>query len=340
MNPYRYLILLLVPATVIAGYWGGGYFNFLTPIICFVFLPVIDLIPFSRREKTGNRAAKENKAFRTVPLLFVPVILCLVFGGSALVTQQYLPLHAFIGFMISVGVVNGTMGFALAHEFIHKFSPREKLAGYLLLSCSGYLHYSIEHVHGHHVYACTPLDPNSAQKGESFYAFLGRSIPGSFLNAWKIERKLLQKEHHAFLTIHNRMLVFSFIQLLVLSVVYFSCGSLALLFFVGQGMVAVILHQQVNYLQHYGLIRSGDPDCREKMHAHHTWEIPGNCRIIDLFQVHNHADHHLHAATPYEKLVTTGESPRLPANYATMMLVSLLPPLWFSLIHKRLPVTP
>ncbi len=339
MNPYRYLVLLVVPATVVAGYYAGGYYNFLTPVLCFVFLPIIDLLPITKSKKPHRTPAQNSIAFKTIPLLFVPVIVSLVFGGSMIVAEGHLPLHAYLGFMISVGVVNGTMGFALAHEFIHKFTSLQRIAGYLLLACSNYLHYSIEHVHGHHVYACTPHDPNSAQKGESFYAFLVRSIPGSFLNAWRIEAKLLARNKHLFFSIHNRMLVFCILQVLIVIVLGSIFGGLALLFFIGQGLVAIILHQQVNYLQHYGLIRSDDQHGREKMHAHHTWEIPGNCRIIDLFQVQNHADHHLHAATAYENLVANDESPQLPANYATMMVISLLPPLWFKIIHKRLPST-
>jgi alkane 1-monooxygenase len=337
MSPYRYLILLILPLSVVAGYLAEGYFNFLTPFLCFVFLPLIDLLPYNKKLKALS-TVHDNKAFALIPFLFVPVVLMLVFGGSIIVAEKPLPLHAFVGFMISVGTVTGSIGFALAHEFIHKFTIAQKAAGYSLLSCANYLHYSIEHVHGHHVYACTSKDPNSAIKGESLYKFLVRSIPGSFINAWKIELRLLRKNNFAFFSIHNRMLLFLLVQLLIL-IVLSAFGTKALLFFAGQSFVAVFLHQQVNYLQHYGLVRNKKGDMHERMHAHHAWSIPESCRIVDLFQVQNHADHHLHAATPYEKLNVLDESPQLPANYATMMLVTLVPPLWFKIIHNRLPKT-
>jgi alkane 1-monooxygenase len=236
-----------------------------------------------------------------------------------------------------VGVVNGTIGFALAHEFIHKFSFVPKVAGYILLLSAGYLHYSIEHVHGHHVYACTPKDPNSAKRGESFYQFFVRSVTGSFINAWKIEIRRLRKINRPFLSASNRMLMFMLVQTTILFILSVAFGGKALLFFIAQALVAISIHQQVNYLQHYGLTRSDNGSIREKMHAHHSWSIRGNCRIVDLFQVQNHADHHIHASTPYHQLKAIDESPKLPANYATMMLVTLIPPLWFKIIHKRLP---
>lgn len=337
MNPYRYLILFVLPATVLTGYWAGGYFTFLTPVCCFILLPLIDIFPFNKKTKPTHSPPIENNTYRVIPFLFVPVVLLLVFGSSILTSYKALSIQEFIGFMLSVGVVNGAIGFALAHEFIHKFTASQKVAGYLLLASSNYLHYSIEHVHGHHVYACTPQDPNSAKKGESFYQFFIRSLTGSFINAWKIELKRLRKLNRPFFSFHNRMLIFQVVQLVVLIILGWVFGSKALLFFIGQSFVAVTLHQQVNYLQHYGLTRNDKAGVHEKMHAHHSWSIPGNCRIVDLFQVQNHADHHLHASSSYEKLIARDESPKLPANYATLMVVSLIPPLWFKIIHKRMP---
>ena len=53
------------------------------------------------------------------------------------------------------------------------------------------MHYGVEHVHGHHVYACTPADPHTARIGESIYAFLPRAIFKTYKNAIAIERKRL-----------------------------------------------------------------------------------------------------------------------------------------------------
>ena len=41
---------------------------------------------------------------------------------------------------------------------------------------------------------------------------------------------------------------------------------------------------------------------------------------------------------PYEDLRTVPHAPQLPAGYPTMVLVALLPPLWFATMDRRIPV--
>lgn len=53
-------------------------------------------------------------------------------------------------------------GFLLAHELFHKEDKVDKYLGTLHLIKCCYLHFAIEHVHGHHKNVSTPLDPASA----------------------------------------------------------------------------------------------------------------------------------------------------------------------------------
>lgn len=50
-----------------------------------------------------------------------------------------------------------------------------------------YMHFTTEHLYGHHKNVATPLDPASAEKGVSLYKFVPRSIVGSFKSAMKID---------------------------------------------------------------------------------------------------------------------------------------------------------
>ena len=47
----------------------------------------------------------------------------------------------------------------------------------------------IEHSKGHHKHVSTPLDPATAKKDETLYAFIPRSILGSLVSTWKIDQK-------------------------------------------------------------------------------------------------------------------------------------------------------
>lgn len=71
-----------------------------------------------------------------------------------------------------------------------------------------YMHFIIEHIHGHHRNVATPHDPATAIKGETVYHFWWKSVIGSYLSAWNIESKRVQKLYKtgSFLSIHNRML--------------------------------------------------------------------------------------------------------------------------------------
>ena len=326
-----------MPCLVITGYIADGYFNFLTPVCCFVLVPLVDWLSFPKPSESKEITRdKSNTAYRWIPLLYVPVVLTLSICGSFIVATEDLSIVEVVGLVLSVGIVSGAIGFTLAHEFIHKFTFPERVSGYLLLANTNYLHYSIEHIYGHHVYACTEADPNSARKGESFYHFFPRSVAGTFLNAWTIECKRLFKKRHRVFSLHNRMILFLLIQLSIIMVVALAGGIMPVIFFLAQGFVAVVMLHQINYLQHYGLTRKfkreGVP---ERIDAHHSW---GTLRplMFDLFQLENHADHHLHPTHSYEKLIVHGESPTLPGNYASMMAALLVPPLWFKITHKRL----
>ena len=161
--------------------------------------------------------------------------------------------------MLSLGIVNGVLGFTLAHEFIHRFSKTELLAGYLLLLQNNYLHYRIEHVWGHHVYACTSEDPHTARVGESIYAYLPRAISASYKNALKIEAKRLSSSGYRMPLMHNQILLFALLQITLMLLIFFTLGWQAFLFFLLQSIIAILILHIINYMQHYGLMRKKNP---------------------------------------------------------------------------------
>jgi alkane 1-monooxygenase len=55
-----------------------------------------------------------------------------------------------------------------------------------------------------------------------------------------------------------------------------------------------------------------------------------------LFNLSRHSDHHKNARKNYQVLDSHPESPQMPTGYPGMMLLSLVPPLWFRYMNKRL----
>ena len=54
-----------------------------------------------------------------------------------------------------------------------------------------------------------------------------------------------------------------------------------------------------------------------------------------LFHLQRHSDHHAHPARRYPALRHFDSAPQLPSGYAGLLLVALLPPLWFRLMDAR-----
>ncbi|PPJ04577.1 alkane 1-monooxygenase, partial [Nocardia nova] len=56
---------------------------------------------------------------------------------------------------------------------------------------------------------------------------------------------------------------------------------------------------------------------------------------IFLFHLQRHSDHHANPGRRYQTLRSTQEAPQLPAGYATMILLSTVPPLWRRVMDPR-----
>ena len=87
-----------------------------------------------------------------------------------------------------MGVVGG-IAINTAHELGHKRASSERWLSRVALAQTGYGHFFIEHNRGHHVRVATPEDPASSRLGESFWAFLPRTVAGSLRSAWGIEAR-------------------------------------------------------------------------------------------------------------------------------------------------------
>lgn len=328
---------MILPAALFAGWAAGTYWNFSIVVLCFVIHPLICLFQKHNKDIEDDFKQLEHKLFyRITPLLFVPVLL---FSTLFFLWHSHsLKAIEFAGVAISLGIINGVLGFTLAHEFVHKHTMPEKIAAWLLLLQNNYLHYGSEHVKGHHMYACTDADPHTAKVNESFYMFLPRSIYATFINAWKIEQARLRKKNIHVLHWQNKMLQHLFIRSLFYSLLISTVGVSAALFFIIQSCVAIVILHLADYLQHYGLLRKKKADHKyERITELHAW---GNTHAkggFNLFQLDKHADHHLHPSHSYETLVHHEESPELPAAYSTMMLMALIPKLWFNKMNKRIP---
>ena len=339
LSPLAFGVSYIVPLLVIWGAQTGGLAQFAVPLFVFGLVPLLDFVlgvylhnpaPADHDSLTGSWG------FRLMSWLQVPIQYALVLGGAWAISHQTWALWEQIGFTLSVGICTGALGITLAHELIHKVNRFERLLGQALLLPVCYLHFYLEHLYGHHRRVATPEDPASSRLGESLYAFYGRTLIGSWRSAWGIERQRLHKRGLALWSVHNRMLRYLALSGGLAAALAILWGAPALLFFLGQSVVAFSLLEAVNYVEHYGLSRREvRPGIYEGVNIRHSWNANFLLTNCFLFMLQRHSDHHAHQSRRYPVLRQFDESPQLPTGYAGMLLLALVPPLWFRVMDAR-----
>jgi alkane 1-monooxygenase len=112
-------------------------------------------------------------------------------------------------------------------------------------------------------------------------------------------------------------------------VLFIVLGKLCFWAYLVHSVVAVILLEYVNYIEHYGLEREKG----EKVNIHHSWQSDRVSSRFMLFELSRHSDHHLKASKPYYTLESHREAYVLPSGYFGMFYIALIPPLWFRMVN-------
>jgi alkane 1-monooxygenase len=198
----------------------------------------------------------------------------------------------------------------------------------------GYAHFMIEHYRGHHVRVATRDDPATAQRGESLWRFMPRTLVGSWRSAWVLEATHLRRLHRGWLRSPLAWAVTAQGAGLLALMVWL--GPLALVFWLTQAAYAVFLLETINYIEHYGLERRPQPDGRpEPFGAQHAWNADAWLTNSLIANLQRHSDHHLNAWKPYPALEPL-PGPQLPTGYAGCLFMAAVPPWWFRVMDRRL----
>lgn len=335
------LAFALAPAVAILpvlGWWLGQRFDAplvgacLTPLMLFVVIGTLDHgIGVDLRNPDADEAValRADPWLRALPVLVLPVCAALTVWGGRVAASGDASLAAGTGLAVAVGIVNGVLGITAAHELIHRSARWERGAGAALLALVCYGTFKVEHIRGHHVTVSTPKDRSSATTGQSLYAFLPVSIVANVTAAWALEALRLRRRGHRPLGPFNEVLWLTAASIGIALVFAVAFGAVGLRFFLVQSLVAIVLLEIVNYIQHYGLRRRLMPDGRyERTTMHHSWNAPYRLSNWFLFNLQRHSDHHAHADRRYGVLRHFDASPQLPTGYGGMVLLALVPPLW------------
>jgi len=330
--------LLTILSLVFYQVFGQSFWLWSLPFVIHVVIPTLDYLfgeDFSNPPESMVPILEKDVFYRVLLFLFVPFQLSGTVLGAWLVATHDLVWYEFIGLVLSVGGFNG-IGIATAHELGHKKEAVEQWLAKITLAPTFYGHFFVEHNWGHHKRVSTPEDPASSRLGETFWAFLPRTVIGSLRSGWHLEAERLARKRMSVWSVHNHNLQAWAMSLVLFGVLIAWLGWQVLPFLILQALYGASLLEVVNYVEHYGLLRQKDAQGKyERCMPEHSWNsnhIVGN---IFLYHLQRHSDHHAHPTRRYQALRHFPQSPQLPSGYAAMITVAYCPPLWFALMNDR-----
>ncbi len=312
----------------------GWLSTWLIPLSLYLLLPVADAVlgrdvsdpPQPPRSRTGD----------TMVLCCAAASWALVLGWALVVISQspaQFGAGTLTGFTLSLINLGGVIAINVAHELIHRRSQWQRTLGALLLSAVCFPCFKLVHPRWHHAKVATADDPSSAPRGSNVYwraprAWWLNTRRGFLLAAGDARRR----GRPAWL---NEMVGWYVLSLSLVLVILMALGPLAAALFVVQGLGAALLLEVINYVEHYGLRRAPEHDTRPSLQ--HSWDSSFWLSNALLLQLPRHADHHVNPGRPYPELHRSEIAPQLPVTYSLAVLLALLPPLWWRLMHGRLP---
>jgi alkane 1-monooxygenase len=341
---YAWLLGLIIPTLPFLAWGlveltGLGIFWFYGPFLVFGIFPLLDLAIGMDAANPPDSVIKwleQDRYYRWCTYIYIPIqyagliLACWLWSSGKLTTVDD------IGLALTMGMVSG-IAINTAHELGHKRASVERWLSKVALAQSGYGHFYIEHNRGHHVRVATPEDPASSRLGESFWAFLPRTVSGSMKSAWELEHERLDRAGKRFWSPSNDILNAWAMTIVLFGALTAIFGVVVLPYLVIQAVLGFSLLEVVNYLEHYGLLRGRREDGRwERTAPEHSWNSNNVASNVLLYHLQRHSDHHANPMRRYQALRHFDEAPQLPTGYAGMIVTAVIPPLWRRVMDRRL----
>jgi alkane 1-monooxygenase len=336
----KFFIPLIFFASATRSFTHTGWIVWMPMIIAWIVIPGLELLikpSAANLNEAEEEMAKKSRLYDILLWLVVPLQYVSLYFFLNSMKEEHLAWYDVAGRIWVMGLLCGVFGINVGHELGHRVNKVEQFLAKLLLLTSLYMHFFTEHNKGHHKRVATPEDPSSARYGEPVYLFYFRTVIFSYLSAWHIANSEAKKKGKPVFSLYNEMVQFTLIQLAFVTLIYFVFGGLVLLYFLVAALIGALLLETVNYIEHYGLQRKSTGEGKyERAMPEHSWNSNHIIGRIFLFELSRHSDHHYMASRKYQILRHHDNSPQMPTGYPGMMLLSLVPPLWFYVMNRKI----
>lgn len=340
MSPLRYATCFVFPALTALGIAMGGLWAWTCPLVAFGAVPLLELVlpaDGPNLDPAAEASAREVRLYDWLVYALVPtqwalvLFFCYTAASGGLAGGWHLA-----GALASMALCCGTFGINVGHELGHRTTRLEQRLAVAALMSSLYVHFFVEHNRGHHARVATPDDPASSRRGESLYRFWLRSVGGGLRSAWGLERDRLARKGRGPWSWDNLVLRHQLIQWGIVAAILAAFGPAATGLFLLAATGGFLLLETVNYVEHYGLARQrADSGRYERVRPAHSWNSNHPLGRVLLFELTRHSDHHANPGRRYPLLRHFEEAPQLPTGYPGMILLSLVPPLFFRVMDPR-----
>jgi NAD(P)H-flavin reductase/ferredoxin len=233
---------------------------------------------------------------------------------------------------VITGLMIGLVGTIPAHELTHRTWDRvSMLVGRWLLAFSFDTTFAIEHVYGHHRYVSTAHDPATAPRGRNVYFHIAASTLKGNVSAWHIEADRLAKKRLGRYSWHNAVIRGHLMSAALVALAFAMGGWRGAAFFAACALAGKALLEIVNYMEHYGMVRSPETPVQPR----HSWNTNRRISSWTMFNLTRHSHHHAQGEVPYQELRPYPDAPMMINGYLTTILVALVPPLWHGLMTPK-----
>ena len=135
-----------------------------------------------------------------------------------------------------------------------------------------YSHFRSEHLLVHHIHVGTPKDPVTAKYNENFYKFFMGVLVQCPSSSFKSEITKLGRKGLPPSDFSNPFYIYFALQFFMIALSLLIGGFFGLFLFFIQAVVAILLLELVNYIEHYGLSRKSLKNGKyEFVQPHHSW---------------------------------------------------------------------
>ena len=312
----------------------AGWPILITIAFFFGVIPFGDIVLGDSKSRLGSGGS--DGFFLALLYLQGALHLAVFVAVVALAASGVVPWPGSLLAVVTIGMLNVQCP-VVAHEFGHKLGRLNQQASNFACAIVGMGYFMPQHVLGHHVKVATPEDCASARFGDSCYEFIVKSFPAELYGGATLEAQRLRRRGLPVWSWYNNVLVSYLMSLAIAAMLIAWLGWAALPWIMVHHLAAWFTLMLNDYLQHYGLLRELLPNGRrEPAGPAHSWNTDTPLCNLLVLNVQRHSHHHERPMVAYHELRDMPDTPRLPTGYFGMMVVALIPPLWFRLMDRRL----